>query len=62
MAKKKKKSDRVLIGCTGSWAGHMARWHRGEKGSPATPIYVSRAKYKKLKEWEETKYLSGFSS
>jgi len=32
-----------------------------KRSGHATPVYVSREKYKKLKEWSELEYLSGFS-
>ena len=36
----------------------MARWLQGKKDKPAQPVYISKEKYKKLKEWGEMEYYS----
>lgn len=77
-------NERVLLGYTGSWAGHLgwayerndlkeklkkdpknaklkAKLKALEKDEPkAWPVYISKAKQRKLKEFEELEYLSGF--
>jgi len=36
----------------------MKRWLKGEQDPPPQPVYISKEKFKKLKEWEEMKYYS----
>ncbi len=52
--------EKILLGYTGSWAGHMKRWLKGKKDKKPTPVYISRKKHKKLLEWEEMKHYSNF--
>ena len=52
--------EKILIGYTGSWAGNVKRILEGKKPSDGTPVYVSKEKWKKLKEFEEMEYYSTF--
>lgn len=57
-------AEKVLIGYTGSWAGHMSRYLKikGIKNNEPepTPVYVSKKKHKELMKFQELEYLSNF--
>jgi len=54
------KSNKVLLGYTGSLAGHMLRWSKGLEDLEPEPVHVSKKDYKKLKEHERLDYYSSF--